>query len=224
VVQVQPKGNQDELRLFTADELELYGEILCFLEKTHASAGIYERKEVSLEKPMDVLLLNFAKVVSDSRAILLLAESGFYAQAGIVVRSADEASSMMMHVSFAGEKATLVPRWLAGERLSRWKRLRELDEQVRGLDLDSYARVARNLDDFVHANYRALRFYPAQLLGPTPLDSDAFHGLTFWKRLVRLHLFSCLLVVPQILPRSEKQAEEYIDRLLGKSGKVLSEE
>jgi len=206
----------DKTRVYTARELNLYSEVLSFLEHVYSRRGEYVQGSPSQESTMDILTLSFVKVVNDCRAILLLTQSGFYIQAGILARSTQDACSLIMHIVFEGENAVLVKKWLAGHRVTHWMLVEKLNERLtpeHQLDVASYRKVRKSLDDFVHANYDALKLYPAQSPGSTSLDDKSFYAVTFWKNLVYLYLFSCLLVVQLILPDLSDRAESYLERL-----------
>jgi hypothetical protein len=202
--------------MYDASELELYNRVLGFLEEVYDRRGRYEQGDPAQESMMDVLTLNFVKVVNDCRAILLLAQSGFYIQAGILARSTQDACNLVMNIGFEGDNASLVERWLSGQRVTHWMLVEKLDELLppeHQFDVTNYRNVRRRLDDFVHANYDALKLYPAQSPGSTSLDSKSLHEMTFWKHLVYLYLFSCLLAVELIAPDLEERARSYLEQL-----------
>jgi hypothetical protein len=80
-------GNPQEI--FTAEETQLHSSILDFLE---ALCRQYEQPGMEQESTQEALTLNLMKVTNDCRAILLLAQSGFYIQAGILARSTTDDS------------------------------------------------------------------------------------------------------------------------------------
>lgn len=210
------KRDKVEGHIYTAGEFSLYSEVLDFLEEVYSHRGEYVQGSPSQESTMDVLTLSFVKEVNDCRAILLLTQAGFYIQAGILARSAQDACSLIMHVGFEGENAALVKKWLRGHRVTHWELVEKLNEHLPSehqLDVANYRRVRKRLDDFVHANYDALKLYPAQSPGPTPLDGESLHAVTFWKHLVYLYLFSCLLAVEMIAPDLEDRAKSYLAQL-----------
>lgn len=205
-----------ESGIWTTDELKLYEAVLDFLEEAYGRRGQYEAGDAAQESAIDVLTLNLVKVVNDCRAILLLVRFGFYIQAGIIARSTEDACSFMMHIVFEGEDAELVDKWLLGERVTHYMMVKKLNERLSPegrLDVANYRRVRRRLDSFVHANYDALRLYPAQAPGLTTLDSKSFQEMTFWRDLVYLYLFSCLLAVDLIVPDVEETAKSYLGQL-----------
>lgn len=212
-----------EMPIYTPSELELYKDVLDFLEEVYDRRGQYEQGDPAQESATDVLTLNFVKVVNDCRAILLLAQSGFYIQAGIVARSTEDACSFMMHIVFEGDNAALVEKWLSDQRVTHGMIIQKLNEGLppeHKLDVAIYRRVRRRLDDFVHANYDALKLYPAQSPGSTSLDSTSFGETTFWKDLVYLYLFSCLLAVELIAPDLKERSESYLGQLEQMHGTV----
>jgi hypothetical protein len=160
----------------------------------------------------DVLLLNLAKVASDSRAILLLVQAGFYIQAGILARSTTDACNLVMHIDVERDSPELVERWIQGKKVTHWMLVESLEGVP--LDKDKYRDLRRRLDDFVHANYEALKLYPAQLEGEAETDADAFQEMTFWKGLIYLYLITCLLSIQLLAPYLEEQADGYLDRLV----------
>jgi hypothetical protein len=165
------------------------------------------------------MILNFTKVVNDCQAILLLAQNGFYVQAGIVARSTMDACYLMMHIGSEGDDAAIAKRWLAGDRVTHWMLLDRLNYRLSQddqptLDSDSYRQVRRRLDAFVHASYEGLKLYLAQLSGPASTDEDSLRELTIWKNLMHLYLVVCLLVVRLTVPGLEEQAVPYLDQLL----------
>jgi len=197
-------------------EIELCCEALDFLEEAYQQWGEYSQGDPRYESVADALNLNYVKTVNDCRAILLLAQAGFYIQAGILARSTEDACSMMMHIAFEAEDAALVEKWLAGQRVTHWMLVERINQSlVEGakLEIRSYREIRRRLDHFVHANYPALKLYPAQSPGPTPLDERSFRKMTFWKHLVFLYLFSCLLVVALVVPELGQRAEVLRRRL-----------
>lgn len=200
----------------TDNRLQLYNRILDFLEEVYIQRGEYQQGDITQESAIDVLILNFVKIVNDCRAVLLLAQSGFYIQAGILIRSIEDACNLMMHICFEGEDAELVDQWLAGRRVTHWNIVERLNENLEPeyqLDINIYRQVRRRLDDFVHANYDALRLYPAQSPGSTPLDNDTLHELTFWSPLMSLFFVSCLLTVELIVPDLADRAELHLNQL-----------
>jgi hypothetical protein len=202
--------------IYEASELELYNRVLNFLEEVCGRRGQYRRGDPSQESMMDILALNFVKVVNDCRAILLLTQAGFFIQAGILVRSTEDACSFMMHIGFEGDDAVIVEKWLSGQRVTHWTMIKKLNECLppdHRLNVTNYRKVRKRLDDFVHANFDALKLYPAQSPGATPLDSQSLREMTFWKHLVYLYLFSCLLVTEFIVPDCEEKAKSYLEQL-----------
>jgi hypothetical protein len=214
------KHGMNETRIYTTSEFKLYSEVLDFLEDVYSRRGQYIQGSPSQESTVDVLTLSFVKVVNDCRAILLLAQSGFYIQAGVLARSTEDACSLIMHIGFEGENAALVKKWLSGRRVTHWMLVKKLNENLppeHQLDVANYRRVRKRLDDFVHANYDALKLYPAQSPGSTPLDDKSFYAMTFWKHLIYLYLFSCLLAVELIVPDLGDRAKSYLEQLESRS-------
>lgn len=107
-------------QFFNPKEIDLYNQILDFLEVVYIKRGLYEQGDSCNERPIDVVVINFTKVVNDCRAVILLIENGFYIQAGIVTRSTVDACNLMMHIGFEGDNASLVRRWLEGRHMSHW--------------------------------------------------------------------------------------------------------
>ena len=209
-----------EISIYKASELELYNRSLDFLEEVYDRRGLYKQGDPSQENAMDALTLNFVKIVNDCRAILLLTKAGFYIQAGIIARSTEDACSFMMHIVFEGDDAALVKNWLSGQRVTHWMMVKKLNECLpldQQLNVADYWKVRKRLDDFVHANFDALILYPAQSPGATPLDSKSLHEVTFWKHLVYLYLFSCLLSTELIAPDLEEKAKSYLKQLESQS-------
>lgn len=204
--------NETNMHLFfTTNESQLYSKVLDFLENVYSQRGKYTKGKPTRESVMDVLVLNFTKVVNDCRAILLLTQSGFYMQAGILARSTADACNLMMHICFDGDDAELAKSWRTGKQVKHWKIVKMLNESLRQqLDIDNYEKTRKRLDDFVHANYNALKLYPAQSPGSTSMEYDSFRGLTFWKPLVYLYLVSCLLAVQIIVPPLKNDAESHL--------------
>lgn len=198
--------------VFSAEKLRLYDVVLDFLEQTYCRWGIYTPGSTAEETVRDILILCFTKIVADCRAILLLLESGYYIQAGILSRSTEDACLMVMQVGFEGDEALAIRRWLHGRRVTHWnlvERINQCIEEEPRLDVDAHRTMRRRLDDLVHSNYEGLKLYPAQSPGPTPLDKDSFRKLVFWTPLVHLFLVTCLLAVPLLAADSEQAAETY---------------
>jgi len=161
-----------------------------------------------------VLCLNFTKVVNDTKAMMILCSNGFYIQAGIICRSAIDACHLMMHITFSGENAELVDPWLGREKLTHWKVLEKIDNELgAGLDLEAYRAKREMLDDLVHGNYESLKYYPAQSPGPTPMTIEAFNKIVFWRSLISINITSCLLVVNILVPEFAEKAEQYLELL-----------
>jgi hypothetical protein len=193
----------------------IYDRVLTFLETVYAQRGAYERGNATAESPLDVLILNYTKVVNDCCAIRVLVQRGFYIQAAIISRSTIDSCNLMMHIAFEGEKASLVQQWLNDQNLKHWNLMKTLNRGLdQGLDLDLYEARRKELDDFVHANFSALQLYPAQSPGPTPLDEGALHRITSWMAIIDLFLVSCLLTVPLIVPDLEVKANRYLQQIM----------
>jgi hypothetical protein len=207
----------DRPRIFTADEAQIHSKILDFLK---AQCRQYEQSgEVEQESTHEALILNLMKVTDDCRAIMLLAQSGFYIQAGILARSTTDACNLMMHIDVERDNAIFAERWLQGRRVTHWMLIDSLKKIP--LDIDSYRELRRQLDDLVHANYEGLKLYPTQLAGPENLDEAAFQSLVFWKSLVIFYLITCLLAVQLISP-DQKQADDHLEILLQMYGQTRS--
>jgi hypothetical protein len=207
----------DRRHAFTIVETRLYGRILDFLEtlcRQCEQPGKTEQDSTS-----QALILNLIKVASDCRAIVLLAQSGFYIQAGILARSTTDACNLMLHIDVERDNAIFAERWLQGRRVTHWMLVESLSKIP--LDIDSYRELRRQLDDLVHANYEGLKLYPTQLAGPETLNDAAFQSLVFWKSLMVFYLITCLLAVHVIAPDLE-QADDYLEMLLQIYGRTPS--
>jgi hypothetical protein len=206
----------DSRQVFTPAEVHLYNTTLDFLEAVYRQ---HQRSNTtSLDGTQEALILNMMKVTNDSRAILLLAQSGFYIQAGILARSTTDACNLMMHIDVERDKAIFAERWLQGRRVTHWMLIDSLKKIP--LDIESYRDLRRQLDDLVHANYEGLKLYPAQLADLAALDEAAFRSLTFWKSLMVFYLITCLLAVQLIAPDSE--ADDHLEALLRVYGQAPS--
>jgi hypothetical protein len=201
---------QTKPAVFAATEVQLYNRILDFLGNLYPQYD--QGKDVEQESTQKALHLNLIKVTDDCRAILLLTESGFYVQAGILARSTTDACNLMMHIDVERDNAIFAERWLQGRRVTHWM----LVESLKGipLDIEKYRELRRQLDDLVHANYDGLKLYPIQLSKSTPMDEAALQSLTFWKNLMYFYLITCLLAVQLIAPDQEDQADDHLDELL----------
>lgn len=199
----------DPQRIFAPEEMRLHSSILDFLE---AQCRRYEQPgKMEQESTHEALILNLMKVTNDCRAIMLLAQSGFYIQAGILARSTTDACNLMVHIDVERDNAIFAERWLQGRRVTHWMLIESLSKIP--LDIDSYRELRRQLDDLVHANYEGLKLYPTQLADPETRDRDAFQSLVFWKSLIIFYLITCLLAVQLIAPDLE-QADDYLGILL----------
>ncbi|MEJ2150552.1 MAG: hypothetical protein P8Z40_13880, partial [Chloroflexota bacterium] len=174
-------------------------------------------EKMEQESTREALILNLMKVTNDCRAIMLLARSGFYIQAGILARSTTDACNLMLHIDVERDRAIFAERWLQGRRVTHWMLIESLNKIP--LDIDSYRELRRQLDDIVHANYEGLKLYPTQLADPATLSDDAFQSLTFWKSLMVFYLITCLLAVHLIAPDLE-QADDYLEALLQAYGQT----
>lgn len=202
--------------LFTAKEMRIFDAALDFLEETYQRQVLAQQESTIQGDIREALILNLTKVMNDCRAILLLAQSGFYIQAGILARSTTDACNLVMHIEFSEDDATLVEPWLAGQKVTHWMLIEEINESLeREIQLDTthYRQMREQLDDFVHANYKALKLYPAQLSRISLLDQVTFHSLTFWKNLVHFYLISCLLAILLLVPDLEEETFDHLDRL-----------
>jgi hypothetical protein len=202
--------------LFTAKEMRIFDAALDFLEETYQRQVLAQQESTIQGDIREALILNLTKVMNDCRAILLLAQSGFYIQAGILARSTTDACNLVMHIEFSEDDATLVEPWLAGRKVTHWMLIEEINESLeREIQLDTthYRQMREQLDDFVHANYKALKLYPAQLSRISLLDQVTFHSLTFWKNLVHFYLISCLLAILLLVPDLEEETFDHLDRL-----------
>jgi hypothetical protein len=211
----------NETLIYTASEFNLYDEVLDFLEDVYNRRGQYVQGSPTQESTMDILTLSLVKVVNDCRAILLLTRSGFYIQAGILARSTQDACHLIMHIGFEGDDAVLVEKWLSEQRVTHWMLIKKLNERLppeHQLDVANYRSVRKRLDDFVHANYDALKLYPAQSPGQTLLDDKSLSAMTFWKHLVYLYLYSCLLAVELIIPDMGDHAKSYLEQMEQRRG------
>ena len=202
--------------LFTAKEMHIFDAALDFLEQTYQGQKIAQQESTIQGDVREALILNFAKVMNDCRAILLLAQSGFYIQAGILARSTTDACNLVMHIEFSEDDATLVEPWMEGRKVTHWMLIEEINESLEQdiqLDMINYRQMREQLDDFVHANYKALKLYPAQLSNISSLDQITFHSLTFWKRLVHFYLISCLLAILLLTPDLEEETLDHLEQL-----------
>jgi hypothetical protein len=202
--------------LFTVEEMRIFDAALDFLEETYQEQEFTQKDSTIQEEVREALILNLTKVMNDCRAILLLAQSGLYIQAGILARSTTDACNLVMHIEFSEDDATLVEPWLAGRKVTHWMLIEEINEsldQEIQLDITNYRQMREQLDDFVHANYKALKLYPAQLSRISSLDQTTFHSLTFWKNLVHFYLISCLLAILLLAPDLEDETLDHLDQL-----------
>lgn len=192
-----------------ATTLARYETILSFLEEVYQTVSPYKYEGAEKESKRDVLILNFTKVVSDCRAILLLSKNGLQIQAGIIARSTSDACHLMVHLAFAGNPPQILSEWLQGRKVSHWTLLRNIQQQVGGvLRLDAYADERKRLDDFVHGNYEGIRLYPGQV-GAARLNDKERRSITSWDGLLYLFLYSCLTVVDLISSKHARRASEY---------------
>ena len=116
------------LQLFTARESRSYDRALQLLEDVCARRARCHGEDAAAEEAPDVLSLTFAKVVSDCRAILLLARAGFYIQAGILSRSTMDACNLLVCAGFEGNDSPFIARWLQGRRVTHWAVVERLNE------------------------------------------------------------------------------------------------
>lgn len=201
--------------LYTDHEVRLFDTILGLLEEAYTSREEYVIGTPEEETESDVLVLHFVKLVNDCRAILLLAQNGFFIQAGILVRSAQDACNMLMGIAVGGDGADLVKQWLAKKRIEHGSIFKALNEALQGqLDEQGYYETRRKLNDLVHGNYETLVLYPAQSPGPTPLDDEFFRAVSFWNRFPFLYLITCLMAVRLIAPHLVEQSEVCLDQIL----------
>jgi hypothetical protein len=202
--------------LFTVKERRIFNAALNFLERTYQGQEITRQKSAIQGDIRKALILNLTKVMNDCRAILLLAQAGFYIQAGILARSTTDACNLLMHIEFSEDDAALVEPWLEGRKVTHWMLIEEINESLEQdiqLNITDYRQMRKQLDSFVHANYEALQLYPAQLSRVSPPDQITFHSLTFWKRLVHFYLISCLLAILLLAPDLEDETLDHLDRL-----------
>jgi hypothetical protein len=116
--------------LFTAEEMRIFDAALDFLEETYQKQEFTQQDSTIQGEVREALILNLAKVMNDCRAILLLAQSGLYIQAGILARSTTDACNLVMHIEFSEDDATLVEPWLAGRKVTHWMLIEEINESL----------------------------------------------------------------------------------------------
>jgi len=195
--------------------LAQYETILSFLEEVYQTVSPYNYEGAEKESKRDVLNLNFTKVVSDCRAILLLSKNSLQIQAGIIARSTSDACHLMVHLAFAENPPQILSEWLQGKKVTHWMLLRNVQQQVHGgLNLDAYAHERMRLDDFVHGNYDGIRLYPGQV-GAARISDKEWRGITSWDGHLYLFLYSCLMVVELISCKHAGKASEYEKALIG---------
>lgn len=191
---------------------------LAFLEEVYSAAGPYEHLGPERETKKEALILNFTKVVSDCRAILLLSKHHLYIQAGILARSTSDACHLMVHLAFAENPPSILASWLGRTGVRHWKLIRAIEQQLgRNLNIDAYAQVRRRLDDFVHGNYEAVRLYPAQV-GCADVTEETTRDLGFWVSLLDVFVYSCLMAVQLISTRHASEAERYMNEIAASRG------
>jgi hypothetical protein len=198
----------DYTSIYSTDETKLYGDILDFVEDICQQ---YDQ-ESNHEGTHEALFLNLIKVTNDCRAILLLTQSEFLIQAGIIARSTTDACNLMMHIDVERDNAIFAERWLEGRRVTHWM----LIERLKGipLDIDKYRELRKLLDNLVHANYEGLKLYPLQLAGSESWDATAFDSLTFWKHLMIFYMITCLFAVQMLAPERADHVDDCLDLLL----------
>jgi len=205
---------------FSEAQIQLYNQILNLLETVYAKYGEYVPGNAKSDKTLDVLLLNFTKVVNDCRAIIYLIRGGFFIQAGMIARGTHDACLLMMHISFEGKDATLSEKWLRNGYIKHWDIVKTINYYLKrsgagNLDIAGYSKMREQLDNFLHANYCALKLYPAQAPGPTSMDEKTFEQVSKWKNILITFLVSCLIVARYYLaPECKEQAEIFLSKLI----------
>ena len=195
------------------NQLNLYNDILDFLEDIYIQKGPYEYNDSPEERRTDVILLNFTKIINDCRAVLLLAQSGYLIQAGIILRSTQDAMSLMMHIAFYPVDTELLEKWKTNQKVRHYDVFRKLNRFFKeGLNKSNYVKSRKKLDDWVHGNFQGVKLYPYQAEGPTPID-DVIDELTFWRPLLYLDILSCLLCVQLIEPDKKNESEMLLNKL-----------
>jgi hypothetical protein len=204
--------NEKSFSFLEPDKREIYEETLALLEKVISRRGPYKFSKISDERPIDVLCLNFTKVVNDTRAIILLGNNCYFIQAGIICRSAIDACNLMMHIAFSGESAELVNPWLKNTRISHLSIIKNINKILNNrLKINIYEQQRKKLDDMVHGNFNVVKYYPAQFLGPTQMTEELFYEIYSWNQFINLLIISCLLVIPILVPELEKESKRYLD-------------
>lgn len=204
--------NKNAFSILEPDKRAIYEEALSLLEKVISRRGPYKFSKVSDERSIDVLCLNFTKVVNDIRAIILLVNNGYFIQAGIVCRSAIDACNLMMHIAFSGENAELVRPWLKNKKISHWSIIENINKILNNqLKVNTYEKQRKKLDDMVHGNFNMVKYYPAQSPGPTQMTKEIFYEIYSWDQLINLLIISCLLVIPITVPELENESKRYLD-------------
>jgi archaellum component FlaG (FlaF/FlaG flagellin family) len=199
---------------FDKQTLAQYETILNFLEDVYQTVAPYKYQGAEKESQRDVLILNFTKVVSDCRAILLLSKHGFYIQAGIIARSTSDACHLMVHLAFAENPSQILSEWLQGTKVTHWTLVRNIQQQVNGqLNLDAYASERSRLDNFVHGNYEVIRLYPGQVGAARKTDTE-WRDITSWHGLSYLFLYSCLMVVDLVSTKLAPKSDKYMKALI----------
>jgi hypothetical protein len=106
--------------------------IVGFLEGVYQTVSPYTYQGAEKESERDVLILNFTKIVSDCRSILLLSKHGLHIQAGIAARSTSDACHLVVHLAFARNPPEVLSDWLHGRKITHWKLLGDVQQQVGG--------------------------------------------------------------------------------------------
>jgi hypothetical protein len=195
-------------RALDAKTLAQYETILGFLEEVYQAVSPYNYHGAEKESKRDVLILNFTKVVSDCRAILLLSKHGLHIQAGIIARSTSDACHLMVLLAFAENPPKVLADWLHGKKVAHRKLIDNIQQQIGGnLDLNAYKAERRRLDDFVHGNYEGVRVYPGQV-GAARITDAEWRNITSWTGLLYLFLYSCLMVVELISTKHSRLAKK----------------
>lgn len=195
-------------------------EVLSFLESVYIAKGEYTFSNGSSERQMDVIILNFVKVVDDLRAILTLIDNRFFIQSIIIARSTLDACNFLFEVCFQEEDTLLIQKWLTGKYIKHWTIIKRIDKGLKesntdkhGIGIYKYQDIREKFDSFVHNHFSAIRYYPGLAKGNTPRDGsfDEYIHLLDWA--INLFFVTSLLTSTLIAQQFTEQAHKYLKEM-----------
>ncbi len=210
----------DTFLFFSPEGFKSYNDILDLTEDITERYWEVKNRDEELDRG----ILNMTKVVNDCRAILLLCQTSFYMQAGIIANSAYEANNEMMKSALNLDDGKLIEDWLNNNEeknkyLNRkmFEDAGEVYNEADKVQMKNGIRIV--LKNFIEGTYLNFRLYPRQAFGPKHIDEQVFRKITSWKSVLCHYLVGCLLfsrfiITERAVPELKIKASEALKNLV----------